>query len=67
MPPNELAVYLISVLLFKYSLKLKKLKMEQNVMFLQNLPTTDWGTQDIKIWASEAYSVKMLLNIKFNK
>ena len=67
MVPNELTVYLISVLLFKYSTHLKKLHFEKNIMFLQNLPTNEWGTQDIKLLVSEAVAVKALFNIDFNK
>ena len=66
MLPNELAVYLISVLLFKYSIKLKTLKNEQNIIFLQSLPTDNWGQQDIKLLVSEAVAIKALLNIDFN-
>ena len=67
MIPNELAVYLIAVLLFKYSTTLKKLQNEQNIMFLQNLPTSKWGTEDIKLLVSEAVAVKALFNIQFTK
>jgi hypothetical protein len=67
MSPNELAVYLIAVLLFKFSITLKTLQNEQNIMFLQNLPTNKWGTEDIKLLVSEAVAVKALFNIQFNQ
>ena len=66
MPPNELSVYLISVLLFKYSIKLKTLKNEQNIMFLQALPTASWGNCDIQLLVSEAIAIRALFNIEFN-
>ena len=67
MVPNELAVYLIAVLLFKFSTTLKKLQNEQNIIFLQNLPTHDWGREDVKLLVSEAVAVKALFNIQFSK
>jgi hypothetical protein len=67
MIPNELAVYLIAVLLFKFSIKLKTLQNEQNIMFLQSLPTDEWGTEDIKLLVSEAVTIKALFNIQFNQ
>jgi hypothetical protein len=63
MSPNELVVYLISVLLFKYSSKLKKMKNEENIIFLQNLPTDGWGEEDVKLLVSEAGAIKTLFNI----
>jgi hypothetical protein len=63
MSPNELTVYLISVLLFKYSSKLKTMKNEQNIIFLQNLPTETWGEEDIILLVSEAVAIKTLFNI----
>ena len=65
MIPNELTVYLIAVLLFKFSTTLKKLQNEQNIIFLQTLPTDKWGTEDIKLLVSEAVAVKALFNLHF--
>ena len=63
MSPNELAIYLISVILFKYSSKLKEMKNEENIIFLQNLPTENWGEEDIKLLVSEAITIKTLFNV----
>ena len=58
--PSELCVYLAATLLLKFSCKIKTLKREQIIMFLQNLPTANWGEQDIKLLVSEAFTLRNL-------
>lgn len=65
MPPDELTAYLIAVLLFKFSCRLKSLKRENIIMFLQSLPTEKWGREDIELLVSEAVAIKALFNIEF--
>jgi len=60
---DELCIYLILALLLRFSFKLKTLKREQIIMFLQNLPTAAWGDQDIQLLVSEAFTLRSLLKI----
>jgi len=41
--PNELCVYLCLALLMRFSYNLKKMEKMDLLVFLQNLPTFDWG------------------------
>lgn len=60
---DEFCVYLILALLLRFSVKLKTLKREQIIMFLQNLPTSTWGDQDIQLLVSEAFALRNLLKL----
>lgn len=60
---DELCVYVILALLLRFSFKLKTLKREQIIMFLQNLPTANWGDQDIQLLVSEAFTLKNLIKL----
>ena len=60
MNPSKLCVYLAAILLLKFSCKIKTLKREQIIMFLHNLPTSNWGEQDIKLLVSEAFTLRNL-------
>jgi len=60
---DELCVYLILALLLRFSFKLKTLKREQIIIFLQNLPTSNWGDQDIQLLVSEAFTLKSLIKL----
>ena len=62
-PPGEFCVYLAATLFLKFSFKIKSLKKEQIVIYLQNLPTSGWGEQDIKMLVSEAFTIKNLYKI----
>lgn len=64
MYPNEFCVYLCLGLLMRFSFELKQLGKEQLFMFLQNLPTFDWGDQDIELLVSESFALKELFKIK---
>jgi len=52
---NVLHIYVCAALLLKWSLKLKKLNFSEIMIFLQNMPTKDWGEQDIEMIIAEAY------------
>lgn len=60
---DELCIYLILALVLRFSFKLKTLKREQIIMFLQNLPTAVWGDQDIQLLVSEAFTLRSLLKL----
>lgn len=62
-PPSELCLYLAATLFLKFSFKLKTLRKEQIVMYLQNLPTSTWGEQDIRMLVSEAFTLKSLYKV----
>jgi hypothetical protein len=56
--PGILAVYFSTALLLKYSFRIKAMKREDIIMFLQSLPTSHWGEQDIRLLVSEAMTLK---------
>ena len=62
-PPIELCVYLMLALLLKFSFRVKKLQREQIIMFLQNLPTQNWGEEDIKILVAEAFTLRSFFDL----
>lgn len=60
-PMAELCVYFSLALLLRFSIKIKSLRREQIIIYLQNLPTAGWGEADIQLLASEAYYLRMKL------
>jgi hypothetical protein len=56
--PGILCVYLSTALLLKFSYKIKAMHREEIIMFLQSLPTSAWGEQDIKLLVSEAFGLR---------
>jgi hypothetical protein len=56
--PGILAVYFSTALLLKYAFRIKSMKREEIMMFLQSLPTSHWGEQDIRLLVSEAMTLK---------
>jgi hypothetical protein len=48
-------VYLFSAIILKWSVKLKKMKFEEIIMFLQKIPTTKWNENDLELAIAEAY------------
>ena len=61
-PPSELCLYLALALLLRYSKKVKELQREQIIIYLQSLPTAEWGEQDIQLLVSEAYALRAYFN-----
>ena len=57
---SEFWVFLMLALLLKFSVRVRQLKKEQIIMFLQNLPTEAWGEEDIRILVAEAFMLKSL-------
>ena len=64
--PNELCTFLIVALLLKFSFKIKTFSKEQIIIFLQSLPTQNWGEQDIKLLVSEGFTLRSLFKIEEN-
>ena len=52
---NDFCVHLMICLLLKFSTDLRALEKEKAIIFVQNLPTRNWGYEDINILANEAY------------
>jgi TBC1 domain family member 2 len=45
----------------KFSEPLRKLEFGEMMLFLQRLPTEDWGNQEIELVLSEAFMVCLFL------
>jgi len=57
---SVLHMYVCAALLLKWSLKIKKMQFTDIMLFLQSMPTKDWGEKDIEIIIAEAYVFKTL-------
>ena len=62
LPPDELSVFLAAALLLRFSRHIKVLDREEIISFMQNLPTAGWGEQDIRMLASEAFTIRSLFS-----
>ena len=60
---DELCLYLMLSLLLKYSAKVKELRREQIIIFLQSLPTADWGEKDVELLVSESFTLQNLFKL----
>lgn len=52
---SEFHLYVCAAFLVKWSDKLVKMDFQEIMMFLQRLPTREWGEKDIEMLLSEAY------------
>lgn len=59
--PNELCVYLSLAMVLRFSFEMKQKNREDLIQFLQNVPTFDWGEQDIQLLVSESFILKKLI------
>jgi hypothetical protein len=58
---SEFHLYVCACLLLHFSEKLKSMKdFQELIVFLQNLPTSNWKTEDIDILLAKSYSIKEL-------
>ncbi|EAS01926.2 rab-GTPase-TBC domain protein (macronuclear) [Tetrahymena thermophila SB210] len=58
---SQYFIYLYSAIILKWSLKIKKLKHEEDIInFFKELPTTLWNESDLKVILAEAYVYKTL-------
>jgi TBC1 domain family member 2 len=55
-------VYVCAVLLKMYSDKLKTLQFQDMLLFLQDLPTSEWGEEDVESILSQAYILSHLFD-----
>lgn len=61
---SDLHVYFCAALLTRFSDDLLKKDFEDCIIFLQRLPTKEWGAEDIDVLLSQAYVWKETLNLK---
>ena len=61
---GDLCLFLCLVLLLKFSSQIKKLGRDEAIVFLQKLPTDDWGEQDIEMLVSEGITMKNVFRLE---
>ncbi|KAF8318021.1 RabGAP/TBC [Clavulina sp. PMI_390] len=52
---SQFHLYVCSAFLVKWSAKLKEMDFQGIIMFLQSLPTQDWGDHEVELLLSEAF------------
>ncbi|KAK9473614.1 rab-GTPase-TBC domain-containing protein [Dipodascopsis tothii] len=52
---SDFHLYVCAAFLVKWSAQIQTMDFQEILMFLQNLPTQDWGDQEIELLLSEAY------------
>ena len=58
---SEFHLYVCACLLLTFSEKLKAMtEFQELIVFLQNLPTSNWGIEDMDMLLAKSYSIKML-------
>ena len=57
---SVLHLYVCAAILLKWSIKLKKMNLDNIMVFLQDLPTKQWSDQDLEVILAEAYVFKTL-------
>jgi len=57
---SVLHIYVCAALLLKWSVKLKKMRFSDIMLFLQGLPTYQWKEEDINVIIAEAYVYRSL-------
>ena len=65
---NTFHLFVCACLLLNFSEKIKKMDFHNLIMFLQNLPTTNWSLNDIEVLLAKAYQIHILYGkaIKFS-
>ena len=53
-------LYVCAAFLVRFSSRLLKMEFQEIMMFIQNLPTHDWGDKEIELLLSEAFMLKSL-------
>ncbi|CAG8577624.1 6353_t:CDS:10, partial [Cetraspora pellucida] len=59
---SEFHLYVCAAFLVKWSEKIRSMDFQGIMMFLQSLPTSNWGYEDIELLLSEAYILKSLFH-----
>lgn len=62
---NNFHLFVCACLLLNFSEKIKKLDFQNLIMFLQNLPTNNWGVKDIEVLLAKAYQINILYGKAF--
>lgn len=57
---TTLHIYVCTAILLKWAQKIKKMQFHEIMLFLQNLPTKEWGAEDLQMIIAEAYVYKSL-------
>lgn len=52
---SEFHVYVCAAFLVKWSVQIQEMDFQEIMMFLQALPTKDWGEKDVELLLSEAF------------
>ena len=55
-----LHIYICAAIILKWSKKIKKMKFNELMMFLQNIPTKEWVEADIDMLVAEAHVFRLL-------
>mmetsp|Transcript_20264 Transcript_20264/g.47319 ORF Transcript_20264/g.47319 Transcript_20264/m.47319 type:complete len:357 (-) Transcript_20264:172-1242(-) len=59
---RQFHVYVCAVFLIYWSPQLKQMDFQQLMLFMQKLPTSKWGTQEIETLLAEAFVLKSLFH-----
>jgi len=57
---NTFHLHVCACLLLNFSEKIKKMDFQNLIMFLQSLPTCNWGIKDIEVLLAKAYQINIL-------
>ena len=57
---NNFHLFVCACLLLNFSDKIKKMDFQSLIMFLQDLPTSNWGINDIEVLLAKAYQINIL-------
>ena len=62
---NSFHLYVCACLLLNFSEKIKKMtEFQEIMMFLQNLPMSNWTLQEIEVLLAKAYQIQMMYSVK---
>ncbi len=59
---SDFHLYVCAAFLVKFSERLKKMEFGDMMLFLQKLPTEEWGDKEIELVLSEAFMWKTLFS-----
>lgn len=62
---NSFHLYVCACLLLNFSEKIKKMtEFQEIMMFLQNLPMSNWTLEEIEVLLAKAYQIQMMYSVK---
>ena len=62
--PDDLCVFFCLVLLMKFSSQITRMDRDEAIVFLQKLPTDDWGEQDMEMLVAEGITMKNVFKLE---